>query len=343
MFGDAMTPLLHPHLVNDRFGDPALYVDCAFARRALQVDLGDLSALGPRKLLRISHIFVSHTHIDHFIGFDLLLRLSIGRDRTLRLFGPAGIIDQVGHRLAGYSWNLVERYATDLAFVVTEVHSAAAAEVATFRFQRRFACEGRGPLRLTEGLLTVAGGFQVRCAVLDHRIPCLGYAVQEDRHVNVWKNRLDELGLPVGPWLGALKRAVLDDEPDETPIRIPPQSGSGASARTMPLGALRRQVLRIVPGQKLGYVVDVAYTAENERRIVDLVRDADLLFIEAVFDAADTARAADRAHLTTAQAGHIARLAGARKVEPFHFSPRYEGEGARLMREVEAAFAGAPP
>src|SRR3546814_15349560 len=90
-------------------------------------------------MLRIRDVFVSHTHIDHFIGFDQLLRILVGRDRTLRLFGPAGFLDQVEHRLAGYSWNLVHRYATDLVFVVTEI--ASAGEAAR---DRKSVVEGKG-------------------------------------------------------------------------------------------------------------------------------------------------------------------------------------------------------
>jgi ribonuclease Z len=65
-----------------------------------------------------------------------------------------------------------------------------------------------------------------------------------------------------------------------------------------------------------------------------------MLFIEAAFAEADAALATERAHLTTAAAGMIAREAGVRRVEPFHFSPRYEGQEAQLVNEVMAAFAG---
>src|ERR671936_133047 len=87
----AMRPLLHPSLVNGRCGDPALYVERLFENGSLLFDLGDIASLPPRKIQRIDHIFISHAHIDHFIGFDYLLRLLVGREKSIHLYGPSGL------------------------------------------------------------------------------------------------------------------------------------------------------------------------------------------------------------------------------------------------------------
>ena len=96
----AMRPLLHPSFVNSRFGDPAVYVEHLFERHALMLDLGDITTLPARKINRIDKVFVSHTHIDHFIGFDQLVRICLGRDKTIHLYGPPRFLDQVRQKLA---------------------------------------------------------------------------------------------------------------------------------------------------------------------------------------------------------------------------------------------------
>jgi len=332
-----MTRRIHPMLVNDPFGDPGLYLDFMFEKRALLFDLGDLRALSTRKILRLSDVFLSHAHIDHFIGFDQLLRVVLGRGKTVRLYGPAGTIDRVGHRLAGYAWNLVDRFADDLTFVVTDV-SDTTARRARFRLSTGFQREALGDDPLTDGVLLRDDTFRVRTAVLDHRILCLAFALEETAHVNVHKARLEDLGLGVGPWLRDAKQAALRGNADDTLVARW-RDAAGEHRRDVTLGALQ-PALEIVPGETFAYVVDAAYTPDNARRIADLARGATVLFIEAPFAAADAPRAADRAHLTTAQAGTLARQAGVTRVEPFHFSPRYAGEERRLRDEVAAAFAG---
>jgi ribonuclease BN (tRNA processing enzyme) len=46
-----------------------------------------------------------------------------------------------------------------------------------------------------------------------------------------------------------------------------------------------------------------------------------------------------RAHLTAVAAGRIAREAVVSRIDPFHFSPRYSGQEARLLGDVMTAFA----
>ncbi|HEY0886703.1 MAG TPA: MBL fold metallo-hydrolase [Ramlibacter sp.] len=330
-----MRMMFSPELVNPPFGDPGLFVDFNFARRALLFDLGDLAALAPRKVLRVSDVFVSHTHMDHFVGFDLMLRLCLGRPTSIRLFGPPGFTAQVEHKLAAYTWNLVENYAADFCVDAWEVDEGWQATGARLRSRRRFRAEPLPPRHCPGGVLVEEGGFCVRAAFLDHGIPCLGFALEEKVHVNVWKSRLAEMGLAVGPWLKDLKEAALRGAPDETPIAAPLAGGAGE--RVFTLGALKAGVLHFIPGEKICYVTDVAFTPTNVERICALAAGASQLFIEAPFLEEDVQHAAGKMHLTARQAGSIARLAGARRVVPFHFSPRYDQGEADLRREVEAA------
>ena len=132
-----MRPLLHPTLVNGRSGDPALYIETLFEKRAIMFDLGDISNLSPRKIQRLEHIFISHAHIDHFIGFDHLLRMSRTRedDPALR---AEWFIDHVHHKLPAYRWNLVDRFISDLIFVVTEIDSDLTHHTAQIRLKNAF-------------------------------------------------------------------------------------------------------------------------------------------------------------------------------------------------------------
>ena len=106
---------------------------------------------------------------------------------------------------------------------------------------------------------------------------------------------------------------------------------------------MKKHALKIAPGQRIAYVTDAAFTPANVNQIVALASGADQLFIEAAFLEADAGVAAQRRHLTAAQAGAIGRAAQAARIVPFHFSPRYLGREEELRRELELAFLGGGP
>lgn len=334
-----MRPIFDATLVNRPFGEPGVLLDLKFERRAILFDIGDVTRLPTRKLLRVSDVFVSHTHMDHFAGFDHLLRVCLGRDTGVSLYGPGRFIGQLEHKLAAYTWNLVENYATDFVITAHELDAAGHMQRARFRSRARFEREVLPDQAAPHGLLLDGGSFRVRTTALEHHaIPSLAFAFEEETHINVWKNRLDELGLPTGRWLTELKEQVRAGAPDDTQIRVHWRTRSGARDEMIRLGELKTQVLEFLPGQKVCYVTDVADNPGNREALARFLQGADLLFIEAVFLEADREHAERKAHLTARAAGEIARQAGVRNAVPFHFSPRYLGREDELRAEFAAGF-----
>lgn len=333
-----MKPLFHPCLVNGPFEDPALYIDFLFEKRAVLFDLGDIRLLPPRKILRVSHVFVSHTHMDHFAGFDRMLRIMLARDKVLRLYGPPGFIDRVEHRLASYTWNLVESFAADFMIIAAEFDGVAEVRSAKFRCRRRFLREDEEISTVCSGILLDEDAFRVRSVLLDHGIPSLAFALEEKDHVNIMKSRILEMGLGVGPWLSELKRAVLGGEEGEKLFRAWWRESGNLKETRLPLGELREKVLRMVPGQKIVYVTDALCSDENTGRIIVLARDSDYLYIEAMFLQEDQVMARTKRHLTAGQAGRLAGLAGVARPEFFHISPKYRNREEDVRREFGEAF-----
>jgi ribonuclease Z len=328
-----------PRLVNGPFGDPGLHVGLRWQGSALQFDLGRLDRFPAAEILKLTHVFVSHTHIDHFVGFDRVMRLFLARDATLSLFGPPGIIGNVTGKLAGYTWNLVDGY----PFLLT-VHEVHTDHIRSVRLPatKAFAPEEAGRQPFT-GLLHDTRAFSVRTVHLDHKIPCLAFAISEKTHLNVRKDELERLAVPAGPWLNAMKDAIRAERPDDTVITAQWFDTGTRHQRDFTLRVLRDQLIVETPGEKLAYVVDTLFSKENSARIVELARDADVFFCESLFLDQDRDQALKRHHLTARQAGTLARAANVKRLEVFHFSPRYDGMAERLYAEAAAAFRGELP
>ncbi len=331
-----MRPSFLPRLVNGPFDDPGLFIPFLLEKRAIIFDLGDIYSLSSRDILKISHVFISHTHMDHFLGFDRLLRLFLGREKHLYMYGPEGFLKNVEGKLAGYSWNLVEHYSNLFALNVTEVHPD---HMITRNYicQNRFIPASEDIEQPFNGLLHKEPALSVSAEILDHSIPCLGFTIEERFHINIMKESVTGLGLEVGPWLNEFKQALYNNKNPDSEFEV--KYGRQASSKKIfILGDLAKRIALITPGQKVSYIVDAGYSESNVDKIVRLAKNADHLFIEATFLEKDRDIAEKKCHLTAWQAGSIAGKAGVMQFTPFHFSPRYKGLGHLLEKEAMDAY-----
>ncbi|MCK4390333.1 MAG: ribonuclease Z [Desulfobacterales bacterium] len=337
-----MRPSFHPRLVNGPLEDPALFIPFFFEKRALLFDMGDLYRLPPKEILKLTHGFVSHTHMDHFAGFDTLLRTFLGRQKAFHVFGPPHFLQNIEGKLASYTWNLVENYSHSFSVKATEVHP-------TYTISQVYECnKGFKSKQAPEEApfdetLVAEPAFSVHAIHLDHKIPCLGFNLKERFHVNIMKDSLKRLKIPVGPWLRRFKQVLYEEHDAGEDFHVVWKEAGKEHKLTFSLGDLANQIARVSPGQKITYIVDVVFSPENAEKIVDFARNADHLFIEAAFLDADLDIARNKYHLTAKQAGILARKAGVKQFTPFHFSPRYAHTAHLLQEEARRAFAGLQP
>jgi ribonuclease Z len=335
-----MRTVLDPHLVHASGHEPGLHVEVRDRRRTLLFDLGDIDPLSARTLLRTTHAFVTHPHMDHFAGFDRWLAVGLGRMPAMTVWGGPGFVEKVEHKLRAYTWNVVHRYAVPLVVEAHALEADGGRRGARFDSRRGFerqdlpAAADAGDVLVDEPLL------RVRARIVDHEMPVLAFALEETAQVRIAADRIAGLGLAPGPWLQALKSALLDGSPDDRTIPVRWRDAHGEHLRHHALGELRPLVLDRVPGRRIGYVTDLRFTRANLEQLDALLRGVDLLYIECVFAEEDRQLARQRNHLTARQTGTIARRLAARRLVPFHFSPRYQGAEERLREQACAAWRG---
>jgi ribonuclease Z len=331
-----MRPLFHPRLINSVFDDPALFIPFLMEKRAVLFDLGDIHSLSSKDILKISHVFITHTHIDHFCGFDRLLRLFLGREKIVYMYGPAGFIKNIEGKLSSYSWNLVDNFSNEFGFHLTEVHQK---HLITnlYLCRNKFSPVHPARVKTFSNILFEEPALAISTVVLDHSIPCLGFSIEERFHVNIKKDVLASLGLKTGPWLKKFKQALYNNDPLNSEFETNMKNGTSGKKKFI-LGDLAKQIAIITQGQKITYIADVVYNESNADKMIDFAKDSDHLFIEAAFLDKHKNIAETKNHLTARQAGRIASTAKAKQFTIFHFSPRYTGQGEELQKEAQQAF-----
>jgi ribonuclease Z len=232
----------------------------------------------------VTHICLTHAHGDHCLGVPgVVQRMGLdGVRRELPLLYPAESQDEVAALLA----------ATAHARLV--------------------------PVRLSpvEGAGTVAtgDGWTLTALPLDHRVPAVGYRLQEADGRRMLPDRLARHDIS-GPDVGRLAR--------EGSVTV-----GGATVRLADVSAPRR-------GQVFAFVMDTRWCDAA----VELAAGADLLVCESTYLHRDRALAEEHGHLTARQAAELARAAGARRLVLTHFSQRYGDDAAPFVQEAREVFA----
>jgi ribonuclease BN (tRNA processing enzyme) len=312
-------------LANGVTGDPLLQLRLRHRRPSLLFDVGECTGLSRRVLHTVTDLFLSHAHLDHVAGFVYLLRSRLSAELPpMRVHGPCGTRDHIAGFLAGVCWDRIGDEGP--VFEVTEIDVLQQTRVTSWLRAGGNVARGSVTDDFT-GTVVQTPDYTVTAAGLDHGIPVLCYALSLTKQHNVDPDRLAALNLPPGPWLGDLKAAISNDQPD-TPITLP--DGSKRAAHELAV-----LLLKAGGGVKIVYATDFADTPANRRTLTGFAATADVFFCEASFREADRAQAHATQHLTTTACGELARNAAVKRLVPFHFSKRYEGGLEAAYQEIE--------
>lgn len=171
-------------------------------------------------------------------------------------------------------------------------------------------------IELKPGLITEDKNFQLRAFPVHHRGPdCFGFAFEEKARRPFLVKKAESLGVPSGP---------------ERRILVNGDSITLADGRVVkPDDVLGDPI----SGAKLVFVGD----AGRVDNLVDEVRGADTLVIEATYLEIEADMARRFGHLTAAQSARLAAEAGVRELWLTHISRRYRE--AEVLAEAQTIFS----
>ncbi len=300
--------------LNSAFDDSAFFMRNVYKKRAMLFDCGKLGNLDNQELLDISDVFITHTHLDHFIGFDRFLRGCLNSDNTIRFYGPKGFISNMAGKLSGYNWNLITDYNIKLiAIELDELGNKAAIFSAKNSFKQE-------DMEAPQGDINIDDKFMLKYEFFDHSITSIGYRVKEPINISVNKDKLSLNGLKSGAWIKDLKISLENNIDKNSCIKV--LSNDGEVEKT--IKELEEKIIEYKPSQDVTYITDIAPSYDNYKKAIAFAKNSTLLLIEAVFMKNDVLHAQAKNHLTVDLAKDIFFRSESKKVRFHHFAPRYD-------------------
>lgn len=309
--------------INSPFEDSVFFVRNIYKKSAFLLDCGRLGNIANSEVLSITDVFVSHTHIDHFYGFDRLIRTFIRADKTLRFYGPEGFINNVKGKISGYTWNLIKNYK-----LIIEAYELLndKIKVSIFKADLGFIPE---EYEFERKELELDDGFKLTYEFFDHGIKTVGYRIKEDIHVNVKKDTLDILGYKKGGWISELKARLRNRNNDGT---IAVETENGVIIKE--IRELEEELIIYTPPQDITYITDIAPTFENFKKAINFAKNSHILMIEGMFLKKDVMHAIIKKHLTLELAKEIFFQSSSNFVHFFHFAPKYENDKQTFFKTL---------
>jgi len=255
----------HPTAQVISIQDQSILIDCG---EATQIQMSRYKV----KRSKINHIFISHLHGDHYFGLIGLITSMglLGRTTDLHLFSPPGLKEIIDMQLAVAG----SRIPYPLHF-----HTIVEA-----------------------GTLVETPKFKVSCFPTQHRIPCFGFTIAENK----------------APRKINKEKAIAAEIPFSYYDEL--KKGNDYTTKT---GAVISNALvtdPASPNKKYVYTADTIFDVG----LVAHAMGANLLYHEATYLQDQTQKAAERFHATTIQAATIAKEASVKRLLIGHFSSKYE-------------------
>ena len=325
---------LAPTFAGGLIDDPLLLVRIISSGRYLMFDCGQVHHLAKRIFNRLDALYISHAHMDHWMGIDTVIRYVHASPGVIKLFGPPGLADKLESKLAGYDWNLAEDYWATLQvheIFPTRIRRDVFCGPESFR-RKHLGAEARNP----EQPLSQTADFEVFAATCEHRVASLAYRVNERPRFLIDKDKLAALGLMPGPWIGELKRRILQGEGLDADLEVCRRDADGRprQARVRDIRSLLRRIQRPQRPAAIGYISDVGFTEANRTRLTELMQGVDLLICECTFLRDGRQRARNSHHLCTDDVNWLLRDLRPRFFLPMHLSKTYSRCSAELYREL---------
>ena len=179
-----------------------------------------------------------------------------------------------------------------------------------FNFERNYKIK----IEEVSGKFFETNDFSLEAKIMSHGIPCNAYSFIIKDKIRIDKKKLKKVKLPEGPLLQKLKEGK-DINYD------------GKKFKSKNLTFLEK-------GKKISFVLDTGLNP----RIVPFVKNSDLFVCDSSFESDLSEHAKKHLHLTSKQAGEIAKKSKSKKLVLTHISQRYEMNTKKVLDGARKVF-----